>query len=83
MSSTVYTKLDELTLVCPASEQIYLPLSLQLIVLDESGATIPTLEARATSVDKWIQLEISGRLRERFSVKVALGDVSITEDFVI
>jgi hypothetical protein len=69
--------------VCPTGEQRYLPPGLQLIVLDESGATCPQLEAQARSDDNWIQLEFSGEPGERFSVKVALGDESLTEDFVI
>lgn len=67
--------------VYPVGGQIYLPLGLQLIVLDESGATC--LEAQARSDDNWIQLKFSGEPEEQFSVKVALGNVSITEDFVI
>lgn len=67
--------------VYPAGRQIYLPPSLQLIVVDESGVTC--LEAEARSDDNWIQLEFSGEPGERFSVKVDLGDVSVTEDFVI
>ncbi|WP_414582277.1 DUF1822 family protein [Scytonema sp. PCC 10023] len=69
--------------VCPTGKQRYLPPGLQLIVLDESGATCPQLEAQAKSDDNWIQLEFSGEPGERFSVKVGLGDESLTEDFVI
>lgn len=67
--------------VYPAGSQTYLPLNLQLIVLDESGAI--SLEAQARNADNWMQLEFSGEPGEQFSVKLALGDVSITEDFVI
>lgn len=67
--------------VHPTGEQLYLPPNLQLIVLDESGATC--MEATASSADNWLQQEFSGQPQERFSVKVALGDVSITENFVI
>lgn len=69
--------------VYPTGKQIYLPLGLQLIVLDDSGATVPELTAEARSADDCIQLEFSGKPGERFSVKVALGDVSITENFLI
>lgn len=69
--------------VCPTGEQRYLPPGLQLIVLDEAGATCPELQVQARSDDNWIQLEFSGEPGERFSVKLANGDVSITEDFVI
>lgn len=67
--------------VHPTGSQIYLPPLLQLILLDESGANF--LEAQARSGDNYIQLQFSGNSKERFSVKVALGDASITEDFVI
>jgi hypothetical protein len=66
--------------VYPVSGQIYLPLGLQLVVSDEAGAC---LQAQARSMDNWIQLEFSGEVGESFTAKVALGDVSVTEDFVI
>jgi len=69
--------------VCPTGSQRYLPPGLQLIVLDEAAATCPQLQAQARSNDNWIQLEFSGEPGEQFSVKLALGDVTITEDFVI
>jgi hypothetical protein len=67
--------------VHPTSSQNYLPPLLQLIVLDESGAIF--LQAQARGADNYIQLQFNGKPGERFSVKVALGDVSITENFVI
>lgn len=67
--------------VYPAGGQIYLPPNLQLIVLDESGATC--LNAQARNADNWMQLEFTGEPGERFSVKLALGDVSTEEYFVI
>ena len=59
----------------------YLPPGLQLAVLDESGATC--IDAQARSNDNWIQLQFSVEPGDQFSVKVALGDVSLTESFVI
>lgn len=67
--------------IYPAGEQTYLPPGLQLILVDESGAT--RLEAQARSNDNWIQVELSGEPGERFSVKVALENLSIIEDFLI
>lgn len=67
--------------VHPSGDQIYLPPALQLIVLDETGVIF--LEAQARSADNYIQLQFSGLPGEKFSVKVALGEASITEDFVI
>jgi hypothetical protein len=59
----------------------FLPPLLQLTVLDESGSIF--LEAQARSADNYIQLQFSGLPGEQFSVKVALGDASVVEDFVI
>jgi hypothetical protein len=67
--------------VHPTGGQIYLPPFLQLTVLDESGLIF--LEAQARSADNYIQLQFSGLPGEPFSVKVALGDASVTEDFVV
>ena len=74
-------KTDILIQVHPTGSQTYLQPLLQLIVLDESEEIF--LEAQARSADNYIQLQFSGKPRERFSVKIALGDVSITENFII
>lgn len=74
-------KTNILLQVHPAGSHIYLPPGLQLIVLDESGATF--LEVQSRSADNYIQLELSGHPGERFFVQVALGDACITEEFVI
>lgn len=66
--------------VYPIGGQTYLPEDLQLMVLDEKGETVMQAQARST---KNIQLKFSGESGERFGVKVALGDVSITEPFLI
>ena len=64
--------------VYPTGGQIYLPEELELIVLDSAG--IPVMQAIARST-KSIQLNFSSEIGERFSVKVALGDVRLTELF--
>lgn len=74
-------KTDILLQVHPSGSQLYLPPGLELIVLDESGATF--IEARSRLADNYIQLLLSGSPGERFSVKVALGEASIVEEFVI
>lgn len=61
--------------------QIFLPPGVQLIVLDDSGTVF--LEAQARSADNYIQLQFRGDIQERFSVRVSLDDMSITEHFVI
>ena len=67
--------------VHPIGSQTYLPSLLQLIVLDASGTVF--LEAQARSADNYIQLQFGGKPGELFSVKVTLGDVSFTENFVV
>ena len=67
--------------VHPKSGQTYLPPNLRLMVLDNLGDAV--MEAIARSANSNIQLQFSGSPGERFSVKVALGDVSVSENFVI
>ncbi len=67
--------------VHPSGNQTYLPPMLQLTILDELGQTF--LQAQARSADDYIQLQFSGEPGEKFSVEVALGNVSIIEDFAI
>jgi hypothetical protein len=66
--------------VYPTGNRLYLPHDLQLIVLDEKGEAVMQAQARST---KNIQLHFSGESGESFGVRVALGDVSITEAFLI
>jgi hypothetical protein len=65
----------------PARGENYLPPGVKLIVLEQSGAIF--LEAQARSADNYIQLQFRGEPAERFSVKVALNDANVTENFVI
>lgn len=67
--------------VHPSGDRAFLPPLLQLTVLDETGLVF--LEAQARNADNYIQLQFSGLRGEQFSVRVALGDVSVVEDFAI
>ncbi|MFE1746975.1 DUF1822 family protein [Coleofasciculus sp. H7-2] len=73
-------KTNILLQVHPTGSQTYLPPSLKLIVLND-GSNF--LEAESRNADDYIQLEFSGSPGEQFSVRVALGNASIQEDFVI
>ncbi|MUG97449.1 DUF1822 family protein [Scytonema sp. UIC 10036] len=73
-------KIAVLLKVHPAGKDTYLPQNLQLIVLDESGAVFD--QAQARSADNWIQLSFTYQAGDNFHVKVTLGDVSHTEEFV-
>ena len=65
----------------PTGNRLYLPLNLQLEVLDQSGALF--LEAISRSTDNYLQLQVHGAPGERFRVKVVGGNSSVTEEFVI
>ncbi|MEH2161210.1 MAG: DUF1822 family protein [Nostoc sp.] len=67
--------------VYPGDDSIHLPPDLQMIVLDEGGNT--GMEAQARSADDWMQLEFSCQHEEKFSVKIVLGETSLTEEFVV
>jgi hypothetical protein len=67
--------------VRPTNNQTYLPPTLQLIVLNEDGEAV--MDVQAGSDNKTIQLEFSGETGDRFGVKVAWGDVSVIENFVV
>lgn len=66
--------------VYPADDQTYLPPSLQIIVLDEFQK--PLMQVKANKSDSLL-FELTGTRGERFSVKVALENTSLTENFVI
>ena len=69
----------------PMHNRTKLPPGLQLIGLDENGAFIPGLEAVARSEpqDDYISLYFSANVGERFSVRLALEETSICEQFVV
>ncbi len=67
--------------VYPTGNEAYLPTNLKLILLDDSEQILREVTARRADI--YIQIKLSGQPGEQFSVKVALGDTSITEDFVI
>ena len=74
-------KTNILLQVRPGGNRNFLPPHLKLTVLDENGAVF--LEAQARNADNYIQLQFSGISGEQFSVRVALGEVSVVEDFAI
>ncbi|MDZ7964462.1 MAG: DUF1822 family protein [Nostoc sp. DedSLP03] len=74
-------EMDIIVELHPTNRQDYLPPNLHLMVLDFEGASV--MEAQTRSSNKNIQLEFSCEVGERFSVKLVLGDISITENFVI
>jgi Protein of unknown function (DUF1822) len=66
----------------PSADAMYLPDGVKLTVLDETGNSIPDLEAQARA-DNWLQLKFTGEPGDQFSVKVSLEESSITENFLL
>ncbi|HEY9901594.1 MAG TPA: DUF1822 family protein [Candidatus Sericytochromatia bacterium] len=66
--------------VYPGGGKTFLPEDLKLMVLDKDEKAVMQAEARST---KSIKLKFSGEVGESFGVKIALGDVSFTENFLI
>ena len=66
--------------VYPTNGQANLPKDLQLMVLNDEGETL--MQARANKTGNLL-FELSGEPGEHFTVKVALGDVTVTENFSI
>jgi Protein of unknown function (DUF1822) len=67
--------------VYPTGRETYLPPELKLILLDGSENILWTVKARLA--DTYIQLKFSGEIGEQFSVRIALGEAEITENFII
>jgi hypothetical protein len=67
--------------VYPAGEHPYLPPTLTLNLLDGKGVAV--MEAIAGNANTYMKLEFKAQLGERFSVRVKLEDMSITENFVV
>ena len=74
-------KVNILLQIRPGKRQTYLPPGLQMMVIDDTDAVF--LEAESRRADNWIQLEFRGLPGERFTVKITLGEASLTESFVI
>jgi len=77
-----HDKIEILLKLYPATESIYLPDGVKMTVLDREGKPIPNLNKEAKS-KTWLQLKFKGNLGDRFSLKVSLGEDSITENFLI
>ncbi|MEK0178425.1 DUF1822 family protein [Microcoleus anatoxicus] len=67
----------------PAARAIHLPEGIQLSAVDDESGEI-LLQDQAEETNDWIQIIVEGGTQgDRFSVKVAFGDISITESFAI
>lgn len=73
-------EMDIKVIAKPCKYQPFLPQGLKLILLVDSDILA---EVEARSADKIIHYGLTGDIGDNFSVKLALGDVSIKENFVI
>jgi Protein of unknown function (DUF1822) len=76
--------LDEMKIIVelhPTNAHEYLPSSLHVMILDEEATAV--MEAKAKNDNKKISLEFNAAVGDNFSVKIALGDISVIENFVI
>jgi hypothetical protein len=80
LSATESSTVNIYVTACPPSNKSSLPPDLHLMVLDNRG--IAVMQARAKG-SQYLQLEFNGCTGEGFSVRVVLGDASITEAFTI
>jgi hypothetical protein len=74
-------RFDILLQLYPDRSAAYLPIDLTLVLQDEWGNNLR--EIVAVGDDYCIQLRLSGKLREIFSVSVVLDGMESIEDFVI
>jgi len=81
----ILQKLDHtfaiLTRLYPMEPKSYLPPGVKLIGLYENGE--PFQEIQSRSKDDYIQFKFSAESREKFSIRVSLEDVMITENFIL
>lgn len=66
--------------VQPCKNQPFLPTGLKLILLHDSEILA---EVEAREADNTIQRGLTGEVGDNFSVKIALGDFSVLEDFTV
>ncbi|MGB3536367.1 MAG: DUF1822 family protein [Microcoleaceae cyanobacterium] len=75
---------DEIKIIVelhPVHDQEYLPQFIQIMILDEEENAV--IEAKAKTENRKIELELSAAIGDSFSIKIALGEVSITENFIL
>jgi Protein of unknown function (DUF1822) len=69
--------------VYPIGKEDYLPPSVELDLLSESGDRLYRVESRSTVMDSYIQLYFIASAGDIFNVRISMGNNSITEAFII
>ncbi|WP_375490819.1 DUF1822 family protein [uncultured Nostoc sp.] len=67
--------------VYPIEDIMYLPLGLQVHILDLSGQVLQKIISNRQ--DRWMKQEITGKWGEQFSIRFQLGDFIVVDNFVI
>lgn len=67
--------------VAPTTEQEFLPVGLEMTVLDAAGE--PVMYAQARDQNRTIELGFQAELGDRFSLQIVLGKVSLSESFMV
>lgn len=67
--------------ICPPTKQAFLPVGLEMTVLDAVGEAVMHTQARAEN--RMIELGFEAEPGDRFSLRIELGDVTINETFVV
>lgn len=66
--------------LCPTGGRAHLPPDLELMVLDEAGIAVIQAQARTTEM---INVEFSGEVGDRFSIKIVMNGIIAIDEFVI
>ncbi len=67
--------------VLPTREQVFLPVGLQLAILDDQQEEVMGAQARETQ--DGIRLEFTAEVNDRFSLRILFDSVAIIEDFLV
>lgn len=58
-----------------------LPPELKLAVIDEDGKQVDVVISRQN--DNWVEIELSAKSDEKFSIEIILGESKVTQEFVV
>lgn len=67
--------------ICPPTKETFLPVGLEISVIDAVGIAVMHTQARAEN--RMIELGFEAEPGDRFSLRIELGDVTIDEEFLV
>jgi Protein of unknown function (DUF1822) len=62
-------------------KSVCLPPGLKLAVIDEDGKQVDAVISRQN--DNWVEIELSAKLDEKFSIEIILGESKVIQEFVV